>query len=197
MKRWAWVGVAVGVVAIVAILLLVLRPAGGPPEPAPSAVGGPFRLVDQSGAAVDQGLLRGKWSAVFFGYTYCPDVCPTTLAALGQAVADLGPDAHRFQVVFITVDPERDTPAALKAYLASPTFPNGAVGLTGSARQTAAVARAYHVYYQKVPQGASYSMDHTAVVYLMDPEGRFARPLDVGVAPPQIARQIRSAMNGA
>jgi protein SCO1/2 len=95
------------------------------------------------------------------------------------------------------VDPERDTPAALKAYLASPTFPNGAVGLTGSARQTAAVARAYHVYYQKVPQGASYSMDHTAVVYLMDPEGRFARPLDVGVAPPQIARQIRSAMNGA
>lgn len=188
--------------AIVAAILLVGRSAGNGPgralsAVAPSDIGGPFHLVDQAGAPVDQRVLRGKWSAVFFGYTYCPDVCPTTLAALGQAVSDLGPDASRFQVVFITVDPERDTPAALKAYLASATFPKGARGLTGSPRQIAAVAQAYHVYYQKVRQGSSYSMDHSAVVYLMDPLGRFVRPLDVGVAPPRIAGQIRDAMGGA
>jgi protein SCO1/2 len=196
MKRLGWLGAA-AVVAIAAALLLVWRSAGGGSGPAPSAVGGPFHLVDQSGAPVDQQLLQGKWSAVFFGYTYCPDVCPTTLAVLGQAVADLGPDARRFQVVFITVDPARDTPAALKAYLNSPTFPPGARGLTGSPDQIAAVARAYHVYYQKVPQGASYSMDHSAVIYLMDPQGRFVRPLDVGVAPAEVAHQVRAAMSGA
>ena len=200
MKRWAWIGALAAVVAVLAALALAWRPSGSGPGPsavAPSAVGGPFHLVDQNGAPVDERLLRGKWSAVFFGYTYCPDVCPTTLAALGQAVGDLGADAERFQVVFITVDPERDTPAALKAYLSSATFPRGARGLTGSPQQIAAAARAYRVYYQKVPQGSSYSMDHSAVVYLMDPQGRFASPLDVGVAPPQIARQIRAAMHGA
>jgi len=199
MRRLGWLGAAAAVVAIVAALLLVWRSAGGGagPAPAPSAVGGPFHLVDQSGAPVDERLLRGKWSAVFFGYTYCPDVCPTTLAALGQTVADLGPDARRFQVVFITVDPARDTPAALKAYLDSPTFPPGSRGLTGSPEQIAAVASAYHVYYQKVPQGASYSMDHSAVIYLMDPQGQFVRPLDVGVAPAEVARQVRAAMSGA
>ncbi|MDB5481496.1 MAG: electron transport protein SCO1/SenC [Caulobacteraceae bacterium] len=197
MKRRAWIGAIVAVAAVVVALLLVWRSAGGGHEAAPSAVGGPFHLVDQSGASVDERILRGKWSAVFFGYTYCPDVCPTTLAALGQAVGDLGANAGRFQVVFITVDPERDTPGALQAYLASPTFPKGVRGLTGSAEQIAAVGRAYHVYYQKVPQGSSYSMDHSAVVYLMDPQGQFIRPLDVGVAPPQIARQIRAAMDGA
>jgi protein SCO1/2 len=197
LKRWGWIASLAVVVAVAAMLVLVWRSAGNRSGVAPSDIGGPFQLIDQSGTPVDQHILRGKWSAVFFGYTYCPDVCPTTLAALGQAVEDLGPDASRFQVVFITVDPERDTPAALKAYLASPTFPKGAVGLTGSSRQIAAVARAYHVYYQKAPQGSSYSMDHSAVVYLMDPQGRFVRPLDVGVAPLQIAGQIRTAINGA
>jgi len=194
-RRWGWIGVLAAAAAVLVALVLVWRPPGGGAGTA--AVGGPFHLVDQAGAAVDERLLRGKWSAVFFGYTYCPDTCPTTLATLGQAVSDLGTDAGRFQVVFITVDPERDTPAALKAYLSSATFPKGARGLTGSSSQIAAVARAYHVYYQKVPQGSSYSMDHTAVVYLMDPQGRFVRPLDVGVAPPEIARQVHAAMAGA
>ena len=164
--------------------------------PEPSDIGGAFHLVDQTGAAVDEGVLRGKVSAVFFGYTYCPDVCPTTLANLGQAVSLLGPEAKGFQVIFITVDPERDTPAALAAYLASPTFPKGVRGLGGSPAQIAAVAKAYHVYYQKVPQGGSYTMDHSAVVYLMDPEGRFIRPLDTRVPPAQIAQQIRMALAG-
>jgi protein SCO1 len=195
-KRWAWIGAGAVVVAALAVLALVWRSMGEGAAVAPSAIGGPFQLVDQTGAAVDQRVLLGKWSAVFFGYTYCPDVCPTTLAALGQTVGDLGQDAGRFQVVFITVDPARDTPAALKSYLASPTFPPAVRGLTGTPAQIAAVARAYHVYYQKVPQGGSYSMDHTAVVYLMNPKGQFVQPLDVSVAPTEISRQIRAALSG-
>lgn len=196
MNRWWWRTAAAMVVALVAALVIWKTLAGGPAA-APSAVGGPFHLVDQTGAAVDESLLKGKWSAVFFGYTYCPDVCPTTLANLGQATGDLGALADRFQVVFITVDPERDTPQALRTYLSSPTFPKGTRGLTGSAAQIAAVAHVYRVYYQKVPSGRTYSMDHSAVVYLMDPHGRFVRPLDVSVAPAQVASQIRAAMSGA
>jgi protein SCO1/2 len=196
MNWWRWRAAAATALALVAALL-IWKSLAGRPDAAPSAVGGPFHLVDQTGAAVDESLLRGKWSAVFFGYTYCPDVCPTTLANLGQATGDLGALANRFQVVFITVDPERDTPQALRTYLASPTFPKGVRGLTGSPTQIATVARAYRVYYQKVPAGGTYSMDHSAVVYLMDPRGRFVRPLDVGVAPAEVARQIRTAMSGA
>jgi len=181
--------------ALVLVGVYVWRPTGG--DDAPQAVGGPFKLVDQAGKPADQRLLRGKWSAVFFGYTYCPDVCPTTLANLGRTVEALGGEAGRFQVVFITVDPERDTPKALGAYLASASFPKGVIGLTGGADQIAAVARAYHVYYQKVPQGSSYTMDHTAVVYLMDPRGRFVKPLDVSTPPAQVAGQIRQAMAGS
>jgi protein SCO1/2 len=162
--------------------------------PAASDIGGPFRLVDQTGAPVDESILRGKWSAVFFGYTYCPDVCPTTLADLARATDSLGGNARRFQVVFITVDPERDTPTALRSYLSSSSFPKGARGLTGTEAQIAAVAKAYHVYFRKAPQGDSYTMDHSAVVYLMDPHGRFVRPLDVGTPPAQIAAQISTAM---
>jgi len=145
---------------------------------------------------VDESVLRGRYSAVFFGYTFCPDVCPTTLASLGATVGALGPDAARFQVVFITVDPERDTPSVLATYLASPTFPKGVRGLTGTGPQIASVAKAYHVFYQKVPQGSSYSMDHSAVVYLMDTQGRFVKPLDLSAPPSQVAGQIRAAMVG-
>jgi protein SCO1/2 len=189
------------VLAFAACLLggvAVWRQAARAPEAdAASAIGGPFKLVSQTGAPVDQSVLRGKWSAVFFGYTYCPDVCPTTLTTLGRAVEALGDRAPRFQVVFITVDPERDTPRALATYLSTPAFPRATIGLTGSPAQIAAAAKAYHVFYQKVPQGASYSMDHTAVVYLMDPAGRFSRPLDLTVPPADIARQIAEAMAGA
>ncbi len=199
MRRWGLWAVAAVLIVALGVAVFVARDAGSTgansPDALQSSVGGPFKLVDQTGAPADEGRLRGKWSAVFFGYTYCPDVCPTTLATLGQATTALGARGARFQVVFITVDPERDTPAALASYLASPTFPRTTIGLTGSLAQVASVAKAYHVYFQKVPQGSSYSMDHSAVVYLMDPRGRFVRPLDVGVAPPAIARQITSAMD--
>ena len=164
------------------------------PSPAAAAIGGPFRLVDQDGKARDQRLLLGKWTAVYFGYSFCPDACPTTLTALGQAQKALGDSAKKFQVVFVTVDPERDTPAELKTYLSSPAFPNGTIGLTGSPAAIAQAARAYRVFYRKVGAGANYSMDHTSVVYLMRPDGRFEAPLDTTVPPPQIARQITQAM---
>src|SRR5471030_2904417 len=99
---------------LIALATLLAGCGAGESGPAPSDVGGPFRLVDQSGARVDDHILRGKWTAVFFGYTFCPDVCPTTLTTLAQAIDRLGPDAKRFQVVFITIDPERDTPAQLR-----------------------------------------------------------------------------------
>ncbi len=197
LRRWVWAIAAAVAGAFVLVGVLAFWTAGGPGAPAPSAVGGPFTLVDQSGAPTTERVLRGKWSAVFFGYTYCPDVCPTTLAALGQATASLGADSRRFQVVFITVDPERDTPATLSSYLASPSFPRPIVGLTGTPVQIAAVAKAYHVFYQKAVQGTSYTVDHSAVIYLMDPNGRFVRPLDVGARPADIAGQIRAAMRGA
>jgi protein SCO1/2 len=198
-RALAWIAVAA--LGIMAAALLAAQLPGWWRAPATRAVatgptiGGPFHLTDQGGAPVDQRILLGKWTAVFFGYTYCPDVCPTTLAALGQSSDELGPDRKRFQVVFITVDPARDTPAVLARYLSSATFPKGAIGLTGTPAQIAQVARAYHVFYQKVPQGRSYVMDHTAVVYLMDPEGRFTAPLDVTAPPAQVAGRLRQVMD--
>ena len=186
--------------ALLAALALVgvfgWRRSNPSPPDAASAIGGAFSLVDQRGAPVSQARLLGKWSAVFFGYTYCPDVCPTTLVNLGQAVGGMGAQAARFQVVFITIDPQRDTPGALRTYLASPAFPPATIGLTGTPAQIDVAARAYHVYYQKVPQGTSYSMDHSSVVYLMDPKGRFVRPLDVNVPPAAVRAQILTAIAG-
>ncbi len=156
-------------------------------------IGGPFHLVNQDGQAVDQHILDGKWSAVFFGYTYCPDTCPATLQALGAAARQLGAGAKPFQTVFITVDPARDTPAQMKTYLSSQGFPANAVGLTGTAAQIAEAAKSYSVYYAKSGSGADYTMDHSAAVYLMDPHGKFARPLAHDMAPALIAQQIKAA----
>ena len=157
-------------------------------------IGGPFQLIDQNGKPADQSLLIGKWSAVFFGYTYCPDVCPTTLQALAQAEAALGDRAKSLQVVFISVDPERDTPAQIKTYLSTPAFPRGTIGLTGTAAQIAAAAKAYRVYYQKAGAGEGYSVSHTSIIYLMDPDGKFDRPITESQTPAAIADQIRQAI---
>jgi protein SCO1/2 len=166
-----------------------------PPAPPPSDIGGPFQLINDTGRPIDERLLKGKWSVVYFGYTFCPDVCPTTLAQLGAAEPALGDRVRNFQVVFVTVDPARDTPQVLHAYLAQPSFPKGAIGLTGSAQQVKAAAAAYHVYYARQGQGSSYSVDHTSILYLMDPQGRFVRPVTAG-PPADMAGQIEAAMNG-
>jgi protein SCO1/2 len=175
---------------IVAGLLLVACADRGQP-----VIGGPFRLIDQDGRPRDEGMLKGKWSAVFFGYTFCPDVCPTTLQTLAEAQDRLGPKARRLQVVFISVDPRRDTPRQIKAYLSSSAFPKGAVGLTGSSSEIARVAKAYHVFFQTQGSGPDYVVEHSSAVYLMDPKGRFSRVLAFGLKPEETARQIADAMS--
>jgi len=160
-----------------AVLLLVGR-GSGPVSQQIAAIGGPFTLTDQNGRAVSDQDLKGKPFLVFFGFTHCPDVCPTTLFEISEILRTLGPDADRIHALFITVDPERDTPGVMKDYLSS--FDPHLSGLTGDPAAIAAVAKAYRVYFEKVPldQGG-YTMDHTAVVYLMDKNGRFVSPFNL------------------
>jgi protein SCO1 len=143
-----------------------------------ATIGGPFKLTDQNGQAVSEQDFKGHPFLVFFGFTHCPDVCPTTLFEVSEILRSLGPDADRTRALFITVDPERDTAAVMKDYLSS--FDPHLSGLTGDPAAVAAVAKAYRVYYKKVPldQGG-YTMDHTAIVYLMDKDGRFVAPFNL------------------
>lgn len=183
-----------GLASLALLVAIGLRSQSGSAVGASGGVGGPFQLIDQTGKPVDQSVLRGKWSAVYFGYTYCPDFCPTTLTTLGGAIDRMGPRAKDFQVVFITVDPHRDTPAQLKNYLSSAEFPRGVIGLTGTDEQVAKVAKAYGVYYQKAGTGPSYSVDHSSAIYLMDPKGRFDTVIPYGLTPDQAKDSIVQAM---
>ncbi len=158
------------------------------------SVGGPFQLVNQDGQAVDQTLLNGRWSLVFFGFTYCPDYCPTTLGMLEATKRALGDRADDVQIVFISVDPERDTPQALKDYLSSDGFPEGVIGLTGTPAQVRAAADAYRAVYQKVGEGEAYTMNHSLTIYLMGPDGRFRSALGHDLGPANAARIIEQAM---
>jgi protein SCO1/2 len=136
-----------------------------------AAIGGPFTLTDQTGRAVTDQTYKGKWLLIFFGFTYCPDVCPTTLNRVAQVMDRLGPLASQVQPLFITIDPARDTPAVLAQYTAA--FDPRIVGLTGTPDEIAAAAKAYRVYYAKVDQGSDYTMDHSAILYVMRPDGRY------------------------
>ncbi|MGZ9099444.1 MAG: SCO family protein [Brevundimonas sp.] len=194
-------GVCIAVAAALAITTMVV--VNGRPDPASTAVtstgqpdvGGPFRLVDQDGQAVDQTLLEGKWSLVFFGFTYCPDYCPTTLGMLEATRQALGPRADGLQIVFITVDPARDTPQALKDYLSSDGFPDGVIGLTGTPEQVRVAADAYRAVYQKVGEGEAYTMNHSLTVYLMGPDGEFRSALGHDLGPERSARLVAQAMD--
>jgi protein SCO1/2 len=158
------------------------------------AVGGPFQLVNQDGQTVDQTMLAGKWSLVFFGFTYCPDFCPTTLTALEATKQQLGDRAKDVQIVFVSVDPERDTPQALKDYLSSEGFPRGVIGLTGTPEQVKAAADAYRAYYQKVGEGEGYTMNHSLTVYLMGPDGKFRTAIAHDLGPQRAAQVIERTM---
>jgi len=136
------------------------------------AIGGPFHLVDDRGNPVSDADLRGKPSVIYFGYTFCPEICPTTLSDMAGWIKDLGRDADKFNFVFITVDPQRDTAKVMHSYVAS--FDPHIRGFTGSPDETTAAAHAYKVYFQRVPlQGAGYAMDHSTSVYLMDGKGAY------------------------
>ena len=176
--------------------LVMTQPGGGGAGSLSDAIGGPFQLTDQNGRRVDQSILKGHWTAVFFGYVSCPDVCPATLQALGAAQDRLGPDGAGMQDVFITVDPARDTPAQLKAWIDQPGFPKTVIALTGSATEIASVAKAYKIFYQKENKATDYRMDHTAAIFLMDPKGRFVAPLSYEQGPEKLAQDIRNAMHG-
>jgi protein SCO1/2 len=195
LRRYApWILVALATLMLAGLMVWRF---GAPPAPGQASgpgVGGGFHLVDQAGRAVDETVLKHKWTAVFFGYTFCPDVCPTTLQTLGAASEQLGARARDFQVVFITVDPDRDTPPVLKAYLSSAAFPRGTIGLTGSSDQIAAVTKAYGVYYQKEGSGAGYAVDHSSAIYLMNPDGKFDSVIAYGLTPDQTRDQILKAM---
>jgi protein SCO1/2 len=137
-------------------------------------IGGPFTLRDGNGRTVTDRDLRGRYVLIYFGYTFCPDICPTTLTEVATAMAKLGPKADRVRPVFITVDPERDTPAVMGDYTAM--FTPRLLGLTGTPEQIRSVARAYRVYYQKHRTGEApgdYSMDHSSLLYLLGPDGGF------------------------
>jgi protein SCO1/2 len=194
MSRTVWVILAILAVAFALITGLAVKRGVLGAQSQTAAIGGPFHLVDQTGAPRDAGLLKKKWSAVFFGFTYCPEACPTTLLALGQTEKLLGPKADDFQTVFISVDPERDTPKVLANYLSNSAFPHRTLGLTGTTQQVAEAARAYHVFYQKAGTGPDYQINHSTITYLMSPSGNFVCVIPYGETADAMAGQIRSAM---
>jgi protein SCO1 len=181
----------VGGLALCFVVILVVTGRGSLPLASQAAdIGGPFHLTDQNGRAVSDQDFKGKPFLVFFGFTHCPDVCPTTLFDVSEVLRDLGPDSDRVGAAFITVDPERDTSASMKDYLSS--FDPHLRGLTGNADAIKAVAKAYRVYYKKVPlDGDDYTMDHTAIVYLMSKDGHFIAPFNLKRKPEIAAADLR------
>ena len=157
-------------------------------------VGGPFELTDHTGKRVSEQTFKGQLLVVFFGFTHCPDICPAGLQTASAALEKLGAKARDVRVLFITIDPERDTPEQLAQYVSS--FHANVVGLTGSAQDIAAAAKAYRVYYRKVrdPKLTEYTMDHTSFIYLMDRDGQFVTHFAHAISPDKLASRLRAAL---
>lgn len=170
-------GLAVGALAAISIIpqaRQAIVSSGGDKMSGKALIGGPFSLIDQNGNRVTEKDFRGRYTLVFFGFTSCPDICPAGLQLVAAALENLGGKADRIVPVFISVDPERDTPEKLGEYIRN--FDARFVGLTGTPEEIAKAAKAYRVYYKKVPNADlpdDYSIDHTSIFYLMDPEGEF------------------------
>jgi protein SCO1/2 len=179
--------------AIVVVAILTLSQQRLPA--ATVTVGGPFTLAASDGTTVSDATYRGKWLLVFFGYTFCPNICPTTLLEVADALRRLGPDASELQPLFISIDPDRDTPDVMAAYTRS--FDLRIVGLTGTAAQIASVAKEYGAYYAPHRTGPGvddYVMDHGTYLYLMDPNGQFVRGFDADTQGAVIADKLREMM---
>jgi protein SCO1/2 len=189
---------ALGIAAYVVIELRDRAVATGGGEGSLTAVpiGGPFALTDHTGRRVTEADYADRYLLVFFGYTWCPDICPTTLNAVALAMQALGDRAGRVQPLFITIDPERDTPAVLAEYVA--LFDAGIVGLSGTPEEIAAVAKAYRVHYRKAPVEGdpdNYLMDHSTILYLMAPGGGFLDIFDHDDPPDAIAAEIAARID--
>jgi protein SCO1/2 len=156
-------------------------------------VGGPFALLDQNGDTKTDRDFRGRWMLIYFGYTNCPDVCPTTLSLMSAVMDRLGGRAARVAPIFITVDPDHDTPAMMKQYLHA--FGSRFIGLTGPKSHIASVASEYRVYFRRRPlAGGQYAVDHSSVIYLMDPNGKFAADYDNSQGPDDIAADLKKRL---
>jgi protein SCO1 len=179
-----------GLVVVLGAFIYLAGHSASPIGPAVASVGGPFRLEDQTGKSFSDVDMKGRPFLVFFGYTHCPDVCPTTLVEISEIMKALGKDADRTGALFITVDPERDTPAVLKDYLSN--FDPHLRALTGDPAAIEAALKAYRVYAAKIPlKDGDYTMDHTAAVYLMDKDGRFVSTFNLKQSPEAAASQLR------
>ena len=178
--------IVLGLVALAATAYVVTPDKSAPRA---SAIGGAFTLVRQDGQTVTDAAFKGEPLLVFFGYTHCPDVCPTSLYEISEVFKAMGSD-KKVQALFITIDPERDTPAVMKDYLSS--FDPRIVGLSGDPAQTQAVEKAFKVYAKKVPgaHGDDYTMDHTAIIYLLDKQGRFVNAFNLERTPQEAAKDL-------
>ncbi len=194
---WGLVGVAI--IGFAAVLYLRDRSPGslsstpGASTLGTVTIGGPFALTDQAGRTVTEADLKGHPSLIFFGYTFCPDVCPTALADASAWLKDLGPDADRVKVYFVTVDPERDTVAQMASYLTA--FDPRITGLTGTREAVAGMLSAYHVVYRKVQQDAGpYLMDHSTAFYVLDSEGSWTGVIRQDDTPEEAIAKVRQAI---
>jgi protein SCO1/2 len=176
--------------AFLVVAILYSLPERGLVSTQPSSVGGAFQMVNQDGRAVTEADYKGKPHLVFFGFTHCPDICPTALFEISEVLRRLGPDAEKAGAVFVSVDPERDTPEKLKLYLSS--FHPRISALTGTTAQVEAMTRSYRVFAKKVPlDGGGYTMDHSAIVYLMDKNGHFVAPFNLKRTPDAAAADLK------
>ena len=172
-------------------LVLMLWMLGGPKNVAtPASIGGPFQLTDHAGRIVTEKSLQDRPTLIFFGFTHCPDICPTSLFEISEVLRAMGKDADRINAYFVSVDPERDTSEAMKNYLSS--FDPHLKGLTGNLDQVTKVITAYRVYARKVPlKDGDYTMDHTALIYLMDRYGKFVAPFNLKRTPEEAAADLK------
>ena len=193
-------GILFAIIAVIALSELVIgsaenRNSGGSSAGAPS-VGGPFTLVNHLGETVTEQDFRGRYMLIYFGFTFCPDICPTELGVMSAAVNALGSKGEQVTPVLITIDPERDTPEVLARYVA--LFHPRLVGLTGTPEQVDAAAKAWHVYYGKVEDESvseAYTMDHSSIVFLMGPDGEYLKLFRPQTQPDEMAQAIETFLN--
>ncbi len=188
---------AAGIVALLGVFIWMNQQAQQCAQSV-SKLGGAFELVDHNGQRFTQEELKGKYTLLYFGYTYCPDVCPTELQTIAEALNLLGPQlAEQFRVVMVSIDPERDTPDVLKDYMSN--FGPNFIGLTGTPQQIRKMAKLWRTFYRKAEEtgDGGYLMDHSAIVFLLDKNGQYVRHFAYGTTPERMAEGIRAALRAS